>query len=568
MRIFKIVLAVIVFFCTTATAQVFLSTAPNTQVMAMSPDGKSLYIGADGLLVAVNPQSQQVVSQTILPFGWNRPTCMAFHPSLGIVMQMTDPFSGPITEFDYLWVTVDPTTGVPKGNTLSDQQFGGGGCAVTQDGAIWLGSDSETVSATPKLARIDPNTFGVTYFYPTTDRIRFITQVTGTNKVLFVIGTSGVGVANSTGVIGLTNVAFGGYPFSPYTTSMAETAPDGRIVVVGALGTAFVDPTVTPPAVQMVSRPSPGFIADVGFSGSDTSFFYVVGGGIVFTVDATTGNLIKQLADTSWDQLSPFYQIKIIPGQFTDTLLILGTGGVSFFDVPRPDPVMYSLVNGASLQPGITPNSWDTIFGGRLGWQDGSQVLACAFPYPQVCNNARVRLDYAGKSVFAGLYFSSPNQINFYVPPEVPIGTANLTVTSQQLQSDGTWKDSNSLTTDVLSAAPAIFTDGYGNALIVHINGEVNTQGTAGESVSVYGNGLGPVAPGAFGLMWTTITPTVTVLNVPAQVTFAGLSPCCTGLYQVNFIIPSGMTGGAQPITISVGNTATTTNMNILSPAR
>jgi uncharacterized protein (TIGR03437 family) len=46
----------------------------------------------------------------------------------------------------------------------------------------------------------------------------------------------------------------------------------------------------------------------------------------------------------------------------------------------------------------------------------------------------------------------------------------------------------------------------------------------------------------------------VTVLlgGVPAQVTFAGLSPSLIGIYQINARIPAGLTGNRQQVTISV----------------
>jgi uncharacterized protein (TIGR03437 family) len=233
----------------------------------------------------------------------------------------------------------------------------------------------------------------------------------------------------------------------------------------------------------------------------------------------------------------------------TDLVPALRSG---FLDVYRvtPPSLAYYVANGATYQPGgITPNSWSTVFGGALALQ--AQV--CGYPYPQVCGGVRVKLDHDGKSEFAQLYYSSTSQVNFYVPPGVSIGTSALTVTVQRPNADGTWTSVNPLTTDVVAAAPAIFTDGNGNALVVHADGTINSQGAPGETVSVYGSGLGPVAPGSYNLSWTTVTTTVDVNSAPAQVTFSGLSPCCTGLYQVNFVIPSGGVEGVQPLMVEVG---------------
>ena len=83
-----------------------------------------------------------------------------------------------------------------------------------------------------------------------------------------------------------------------------------------------------------------------------------------------------------------------------------------------------------------------------------------------------------------------------------------------------------------------------------------------GQFVVLYVNGLGPVnnqpadgapAPGSPNLATTTTTPVVTIGGKAATVQFAGLTPPYVGLYQVNVQVPTGLTSGNQPITISIG---------------
>jgi len=63
----------------------------------------------------------------------------------------------------------------------------------------------------------------------------------------------------------------------------------------------------------------------------------------------------------------------------------------------------------------------------------------------------------------------------------------------------------------------------------------------------------GAVAPLTGSLSYTTNPVTVSIGNVPAQVEFSGLAPGYIGLYQVNAIVPQGVTAGdAVPVTISV----------------
>jgi uncharacterized protein (TIGR03437 family) len=78
-------------------------------------------------------------------------------------------------------------------------------------------------------------------------------------------------------------------------------------------------------------------------------------------------------------------------------------------------------------------------------------------------------------------------------------------------------------------------------------------------------NGLGPVTGGpksgefasASALATTTTTPQVTIGGQPATVQFSGLTPGLPGLYQVNVYVPTGISAGTVPISLTI-NGATT----------
>jgi hypothetical protein len=95
----------------------------------------------------------------------------------------------------------------------------------------------------------------------------------------------------------------------------------------------------------------------------------------------------------------------------------------------------------------------------------------------------------------------------------------------------------------------------------------------AGDVISIYCTGLGPVDPAVpegVAASTTVRSPTVTkvaatVGGQPAGVSFAGLAPGLIGVFQVNVMIPIGVTPGdnvpvvltegsqvSQPVTISV----------------
>jgi uncharacterized protein (TIGR03437 family) len=122
------------------------------------------------------------------------------------------------------------------------------------------------------------------------------------------------------------------------------------------------------------------------------------------------------------------------------------------------------------------------------------------------------------------------------------------------------------VTVPVSADAPAIFTlteDGKGPLATM-----TTLPVTAGNSLSIFCTGLGPVNPPVgtgvkapiTPMSQTTTTPVVVIGGVAATVTFAGLAPTFFGLYQVNVTIPAGITpGSAAPLTIQIGGATSNT---------
>jgi uncharacterized protein (TIGR03437 family) len=91
-----------------------------------------------------------------------------------------------------------------------------------------------------------------------------------------------------------------------------------------------------------------------------------------------------------------------------------------------------------------------------------------------------------------------------------------------------------------------------------------------GQSVQLYMSGLGPLnnqpasgdpAPSDPSKLATTkTTPVVTIGGQPAQVVFSGLAPTFAGLYQINAVVPAGITAGTANITVSIGGKTTKTS--------
>ena len=81
-----------------------------------------------------------------------------------------------------------------------------------------------------------------------------------------------------------------------------------------------------------------------------------------------------------------------------------------------------------------------------------------------------------------------------------------------------------------------------------------------GHYIQLYCNGLGPLLnqpasgdPAPVSPLATTVqTPVVTIGGQNAQVLFSGLAPTVVGLYQLNVVVPAGVSGTA-PVVINIG---------------
>jgi uncharacterized protein (TIGR03437 family) len=235
---------------------------------------------------------------------------------------------------------------------------------------------------------------------------------------------------------------------------------------------------------------------------------------------------------------------------------------------PAPGTSSRAFANSA-YGTAVAPGSLATLYGTNLA---GPTVLAdAAPPWP---------VNLGGTSVTVGntnapLYYVSPGQINFQVPYFNITGPSatNLTI------NEGTF--SATVTVTVTPYAPGLYTTNSqgtgqaaaivaGTASIVAPSGAFPGSRPAqkGEFVSLYCTGLGAVTnrPPLGGsspsgpLASTTATPTVTVGDVNATVSFSGLAPGYVGLYQVNVRIPdTAPSGDAVPVILSIGGVTANT---------
>jgi uncharacterized protein (TIGR03437 family) len=194
----------------------------------------------------------------------------------------------------------------------------------------------------------------------------------------------------------------------------------------------------------------------------------------------------------------------------------------------RPALAAGGVVNAASFAPGLTPGGIGTVFGLNLAGSGTAEVLL----------NGRA----------AQVFYSGTRQVNFHVPYETQTGTAEVVVRTSIGSSDAA-------KVPVTAVQPGVFFDaptGFG-AVTVANTGQVTQVRPAarGEILEIYATGLGVVEEQASGPRTTLTSPQVTIGGVAAEVTFSGLAPGYTGLYQINARVPASAGTGVQPLVVT-----------------
>lgn len=234
-------------------------------------------------------------------------------------------------------------------------------------------------------------------------------------------------------------------------------------------------------------------------------------------------------------------------------------------------------VSAASFEPLVAPDSIATAFGSRLATQT---VLATpGQPLPVSLGGTTVEINQRA----ALLFYVTPTQIAFLVPPETEIGAANVSVRA----GDGTVSTG---TVRVAAVAPGFFTaDGNGrgipaaNLLRVKPNGQQTNEvlfvrdALTGNLVTVKAN-PGPEGERLFLILFLTglrgapdadrngnsdESVRVTVGGVESPPLYAGRQGGFAGLDQLNIELPRNLTGrGRLDIFVKVTNAVGVTSSN------
>ncbi len=244
---------------------------------------------------------------------------------------------------------------------------------------------------------------------------------------------------------------------------------------------------------------------------------------------------------------------------------------MTFTGIARKQPAIASggVVDAATFSAGgIVPGSYMTIFGTNLS-DVTDQAIVPALPPNMDEVSVSFDVPSAGISVPGYFYYVSTGQLNLQVPWELQGQT------SAEVKVIVGESISSLMTVALASYAPEFFqyqlagnSTSFADALDAN-NKLISTSNPAvpGQTIQLFANGLGPVnnqpdsgipAPSQ-PLATTTATPTVTIGSQNATVTFSGLAPGFTGLYQVNATVPANAAFGVQPIVLTIGGVTSKT---------
>jgi uncharacterized protein (TIGR03437 family) len=212
------------------------------------------------------------------------------------------------------------------------------------------------------------------------------------------------------------------------------------------------------------------------------------------------------------------------------------------------------VTNAASFATRISPGALASVFG--TGFGASTYLADDGRPWVTTANSVTVKVN----NVAAPLYFISPGQINFQVPWATPTsGTVNVAV----LVNGGA---SNTASVAVGTAAPGLFYNPTSGAAIVQNTPDysLNTAANpapAGSTIIAYLTGTGPVSPATKDgtlaptdgtLIVAQSVVTAKIGSAAATVSFTGLTPGFIGLAQMNIVVPSTLTPGVYPLTVTI----------------
>jgi uncharacterized protein (TIGR03437 family) len=219
-------------------------------------------------------------------------------------------------------------------------------------------------------------------------------------------------------------------------------------------------------------------------------------------------------------------------------MFVLG-GGVS---------QIVAVANPATHKSTASPGQLLEIYGRAIANSVGIQTLTSNV-LPQKADGVTVMVN----GYPANLLYISLQQINIQLPYEVGAGPAVISVNNNGLVAG--------FPIQIVPASPGILADDKG-AILPSATVAPGGTGTlfftgAGEVSPHIFSGFAPAPTAAVSSLPVPVLPmSVTVGGQPAFVRFLGIPAGLVGVVQLNFVVPSSVPAGPQPVVVTVNGVA------------
>src|ERR1700693_5356004 len=220
-------------------------------------------------------------------------------------------------------------------------------------------------------------------------------------------------------------------------------------------------------------------------------------------------------------------------------------------------PLLFSALNSPRYaRSAIAQGSLFVVFGQNIGPVQIAQ--ASAFPLPAQLGGTAIAVSVGSTTLNCPMVYSLVGQAAAILPSNTPPGQATLMLTYNGVQSP------YPVSINVVPTAAGIYTlssSGLGPGVFTALDNSVKTfTATAkpGDIVTAWATGLGPIGspdnvlPSSFPNFGGV---EVFVGTQAASVIYAGRSGCCSGVDQIAFAIPAGVTGCYLPVAVRRGGT-------------
>jgi len=356
------------------------------------------------------------------------------------------------------------------------------------------------------------------------------------------------------------SVNSGGHVASESVQLTAGCVSQTLFPVDRSLGSSFSSPVSYPRQLEVYvadncGAPVPNATVIASFSNGDPPIALV--------------SLQNGIYSATWQPGAAAAQVVI-----TETASLAGlASGVLQISGQAPDspsvPAIYAggVVNGASFAKGasLPPGGIISLFGKNL-----AQGSTSASQLPLTTNLGGTSASVGGEDM--PLFYSNSGQINAQLPVDLPTNS-QLQIIVRTTGGAASQIATVPETINVGSLAPGIFTvnsSGSGDGVILHADNSLISAANpahGGDEVVIYCTGLGPTNPPFLSGTPATAnnaanTVTAAIGGQNAAVAYAGLTVGFVGLYQVNVIIPAGLSG-SQPVQVTVQGNASPAGVTV-----